>query len=574
MRTVSFFVAVVVIATLAVTPLTGLAGDAMHLEEINFYNSPQDIFRGSPSGWNKTDTQTYGISPSDWYLTWQDNPALTELQGDRAFIASMFYSGSYSDFSSNMYILSGDPIFNPGYRAAETGETYIGNSAGTDLGFLMTLSDSATFGALFHYRYDGMLGKGSASVERWRSAFTLYDLSYIESVRRSDSHGTGLTLLYDIDFSDALSLGFDLTYLFITENTNYDENMIEYEYTGGAGGALIGIDEDKIDRETVFNTHRLSPTIGISFTSTDAFTLNLAVTTDILFGGVEKNMDAAARADGLPFNPSDYRERLDGGNLFGYGFEAEADAEVALTNALSLAFLTSGSFHDTSWDINGDVTGWFEPDVYRSIYLEPGMMEYEYEERTWHLTTGLGINYALSKIVLHSLFSYTRWERDSAYYMEDIITPGLTTIPYSIFTQRTSEELDILALKVGATMDISSSISMDLCLGYSVGWGDYSLYEYIHSDAFTTEDGMFILLDETDTFHELSAAVSMIITPVERLSITLSAMGTFPLDGKSYPLTGSMINNNTLSSWQGDYFIDCDSSTWNYGGTISIEYRF
>jgi len=571
MRKKSFYLVLFVMMAFAVTPLTGFTGDAMHLEELNFYNSPKDIFRGSPSDWNRTDTQTYGISPSQWYLTWRDNPALVELQGDRAFIASMFYSGSYSDFSSNMYILSGQPTTNPGYRAADTGETYIGNSVGTDLGFLVALNNSATFGALFHYRYDGMLGEGSATVERWRSAFGWYDLNHIESVRRSDAHSTGLTLLYDVDFSDAFSLGFDLTYLFTTENMNYDENMIEYEYTAGA---LTGIDEEKIDRETIFNTHRLSPTIGVSFTSAVAFVLNLAVTADILFGGVEKNMDAVARANGLPFNPSDYVERLDGGSLFGYGFEAEADAEIFLTDALSLALLVNGSFHDTSWDIDGNVSGWFEPNAYRSMYLEPGMMEYEYEERTWHLTTGLGVNYALSNVVLHSLFTYTRWERDIAYYMEDIITPGLTFVPFSIFTQRTTEELDILALKVGATIDISSSISMDFGLGYSVGWGNYSLYEYIHSDAFTTQDGMFILLDETDTFHELSAAVSMIITPTENLSISLSAMGTFPLDGKSYPLTGSMINNNTGSSWQGDYFIDGDSSTWNYGGNLSIEYRF
>jgi hypothetical protein len=208
------------------------------------------------------------------------------------------------------------------------------------------------------------------------------------------------------------------------------------------------------------------------------------------------------------------------------------------------------------------------------LHLAPGTNDYEYEERTWHTTVGIGANYALSKVVLHSLLSYTRWERDTAYYMENLFTTPIAGVPHSIFTQRTAEELDILTLKLGTTMDVSPAISMDFGMGYSVGWGDYGYYEYIHSWDTSFQNGMFIILDETDTFHELSAAVSMVITPMENLNITLSTMGAFPLNGKSYPLDGSMINYNAGSGLQGDFFLDSEMSTWNYGGNLSIEYRF
>lgn len=560
----------VFVILLAVLPLTSLAGDAMHLEELNFYNSSKDIFRGSPSDWNKTDTRTYGVSPSEWYSTWQDNPALVELQGDFVFISSMFYSGSYSDFSADMYKVNALAV---GLRTSDISEEYIGNSTGTDLGFLMALSDSATLGGLLHYRYDGMLGEGDSLIYRLRPLLPDAIFSYVDSEHRSDAHSTGLTLLYDLNFSDTFSLGLDLTYLFTSESTNNTVNMKEITFDGS--GVIIRRESERTARETVFTTHRLSPTVGASFTPSNTFSLNLAVTTDIIFGEVEKNMDAADRTNGLPTNPLDYRERLDGGGLSGYGITAEADAEIFLTDALSLSLLLCGSYLETSWDIDGDVSGWFDPDNYKScLHLAPGTNEYEYEEHTWHTTFGVGMNYALSKVALHSLLTYTRWERDTAYYMENLFTTPISGVPHSIFTQRTGEELDILTLKLGTTLDVSSAISMDFGLGYSVGWGDYDYYEYIHSWDSSFQDGLFILLNETDTFHELSAAVSMIITPMENLNITLSAMGAFPLDGKSYPLDGSMINGNPASGLQGDFSLDSEISTWNYGGNLSIEYRF
>ena len=560
---------IAIVTALALAPLAGsaVAGESIHLEEPNSFNNPKDTFGTPPTEWNKTDTQTYGIPPSEWYSTWRDNPALVDLQSNYAFIATMFYMGSYNKFETDLYQDLTGPV---GVSYAESNDEYVGNSAGTDLGFLMKFNDISTFGAILHYRYDGILGYGDTTQIFDNGGGTYLTLT-TESVRRSDANSTGLTLLYDVDYSDAFSLGFDLTYMYTNENTNYDENSVDVV----SSGAVVD-EEIKIDRETIFNTHRISPTIGASFTPTDSFILNVSFTTDFLFGGVEKSsrMHDLNTAFGPP--PADYREHLDDGKLSGYGFSGEADTEIFLTDALSLTYLVNASYNDTSWDVDGAVGGYFLPLLYYGVIYGPGTMDYESEERTWNATAGAGMNYTLSGVVLHSLITYTRWERSTAFYQENVITAGAPPVPFSNFTQRTTEELDIMNLKLGATADISSILSMDFGIGYSVGWGRYNLYESTYSPASVTE--FITTAKDTDTFHDMTVGSSMIITPMDNFNITLSAMGKFPLNQKRYNLSGTTdgasIGALPISAWSGNTIRDYGSSTWNYGGTLSIGYEF
>ena len=555
-----------VIAVLVCTPLIGLAGDSIHLEEPNNFNNPKDTFGTPPSEWNKTDIQAYGIPPSEWYSTWRDNPALVDLQSNYVFIASMFYMGSFNEFETDLY----QPTTAVGGASyAETNEEFVGNSAGTDLGFLMKFNDFSTFGAILHYRYDGILGYGDITSVYIDGGGGIGIMSS-KSVRRSDANSTGLSLLYDIDYSDAFSLGFDLTYMYTNKNTNYDVNS---ESTTSSG---VVFDEDvRIDRETVFNINRISPTIGASFTPSDSFILNVSFTSDFLFGGVEKyaRMHDWNTTFGSP--PADYREHLDDGKLSGYGFSGEADTEIFLTDTLSLTYLANASYNDTSWDVDGVAGGYFLPIVYYGLVYGPGTADYESEERTWNATGGAGMNYDLSGVVLHSLITYTRWERSSVFYQENTFNVG-AAVPVSNFTQRTDEELDIMNLKLGATFDVSPVVSMDLGVGYSVGWGRYNLYESTYSPASTTE--FITTAKDTDTFHDMTVGSSMIITPMENFNITLSAMGKFPLNQKKYNLFGSTDGASAggapTGTWTGNTIRDYGSSTWNYGGTLSIGYEF
>jgi len=553
-------------AAFLLLPIIGLAGDSIHLEEPNNYNNPKDTFGTPPSEWNKADTQVYGIPPSQWYSTWQDNPALVDLQSNYVFIASMFYMGSYNEFETDLYQAFSGGV---GGSYAETSEEYAGNNAGTDLGFMMKFNDSSTFGAILHYRYDGILGYGDTSQNFYNGAGVSLTLN-TESVRRSDANSTGLTLLYDVDYSDAFSLGLSLAYMYTNDNTNYDEYSVGMNNTGAV------VDEDiRIARETIFNIHRLSPTIGTSFSPSDRFILNVSFTTDFLFGGVEKNAIMTDYNTTYAIS-STYREHLDDGKLSGYGFSGEADTEIFLTDALSLTYLANASYRDTSWEIDGATGGYFLPLVYYGLAYGPGSADYESEERTWHATAGAGMNYDLSGVALHSLITYTRWERSTAFYQENPITAVGPPVPTSNFTQRTDEELDIMNLKLGATFDISSLISMDLGIGYSVGWANYNLYEATYSPVSPTE--FITTAKDTDTFHDMTVGSSMIISPLENFNITLSAMGKFPLNQRKYNLSGTT-NGATLgafpiSSWGGSTIRDYGSSTWNYGGTLSIGYEF
>ncbi|MBN1881932.1 MAG: hypothetical protein JW885_07145 [Deltaproteobacteria bacterium] len=566
MRVKNYVLIIGVVAVLVCTPLIGLAGDSIHLEEPNSFNNPKDAFGTPPSEWNKTDTQTYGIPPSEWYSTWRDNPALVDLQSNYAFIASMFYMGSFNEFETDMYQAFTGGV---GGSYAETTEEYAGNSAGTDLGFLMKFNDISTFGAILHYRYDGILGYGDITTILSNGA-GVYIAMTSESVRRSDANSTGLTLLYDIDYSDAFSLGFDLTYMYTNENTNYDVNSVDIVSTGAV------VDEEmKIDRETIFNINRISPTIGTSFTPTDSFILNVSFTTDFLFGGVEKHSRLYDWNTAVAVPPINYREHLDDGNLSGYGFSGEADTEIFLTDALSLTYLANASYTDTSWEVDGAVDGYFLPFYYYGLLCGPGTMDYESEERTLNATAGAGMNYDLSGAILHSLITYTYWNRDTAFYQENTFNFA-AVVPVSNFTQRTEEELNIMNLKLGATFDVSPVLSMDFGVGYSVGWGRYNLYESIYSPGSTTE--IITAAKDTDTFHDMTVGSSMVFRPIDNLNITLSAMGKFPLNQKKYNLSGTTDGATAgglpISIWSGNTIRDYGSSTWNYGGTLSIGYEF
>lgn len=546
-----------------------LADESMHLIEPNLANTPKDTFGTPPSEWDNKGLDAFGTPPSEWYSTWESNPALLNLQENYYFVYSMFYKGSYTDFENEMTnTLAG------GYAShSESEENVVGNSTGSDIGFLMRFNDVSSFGALIHYRYDNMLGYGDFDMTHTGPSVA-GDTSMTISgttARRNDAHTEGLTLLYDMDVSDVFSFGAGLTYLYTYENMNYDVNA------STSSLVLLAATEDvKIDREYIFYKHTMSPSFGVSFTPTDRFTLNLSGSADFYLGTMEKNsrMYDSYYINLGTISDTTYGERLDDGDIDGYGYNAEADTEIFLTDELSLTYLGSASYRDVDWDIDGAASGFFAPYGYFGIYHGPGSITYENEEETWHVTGGAGLNYALARVTLNSLITYTHWENKTSYF-ENNNAQDITG-PYNAwFDERTKEELETISLKLGATANLSDDFTLDMGVGYGFGWGDYR-YDVGYNSPLSNGEITFGG-DDGDTFHDLSAGGSLTYSPFDRLSISLSGSGKFPLDKKSYNLSGTGAGGggaiNPLA-WSGPGSRGYDSSGFTYGGNFFIGYEF
>ena len=562
---------VVLVLLVCCAALPVLADESMHLIEPNLANTPKDTFGTPPSEWDNKGLDTFGTPPSEWYSTWKSNPALLNLQENYYFIASMFFKGSYTDFENEMTnALAG------GYNSwSESGEKVVGNSTGTDIGFLVRFNDISSFGGLVHYRYDNMLGYGDFDMSHTELGVGGPGSMVIsgETARRSDAHTEGLTLLYDMDVSDVFSMGMGLTYLYTYENMNYDVNGTTTTLV------LLAIPEDvKIDREYIFNTHTLSPSIGFSITPTDRFTLNLSGSVDFYLGTMEKKSrmyDSYYINNGTLPAGTTYSERLDDGDIEGYGYNAEADTEIFLTDELSLTYLASGSYTDRSWDIDGVTNGFFAPYGYFGIYHGPGSITYENDEKTWHATGGAGLNYALARVTLNSLITYTHWENKTSY-LENNNAVDWAVGPYNAwFEERTKEDLDIISLKLGATAHVTDDITFDLGVGYGFGWGDYR-YNVSSNSPLSLGELTFGGSDG-DTFHDLSAGGSLTYSPFDRLNISLSGSGKFPLDKKAYNLSGTSAGGGAAISplaWGGAGSRGYESTGFTYGGNFFIGYEF
>jgi len=543
------------------------AQEPTHHIEPNLANTPKDTFGTPPSEWDNKGMDAFGTPPSEWYSSWESNPALLNLQENYYFIASMFYKGSYTDFENDM----SNTLLGGYSSTSDTSEKAVGNSTGADIGFLMRFNDVSSFGGLIHYRYDSILGYGDFDMTHTEAGAGMVVSG--ETARRSDAHTEGLTLLYDMDVSDVFSMGMGFTYLYTYDNINYDVKGSTSRMTG-----LPATEDVRIDREYIFNTHTLSPKFGFSITPTDRFTLNLSGSVDFYLGTMEKisrMYDSYYINVGMLPAGTTYSERLDDGDIEGYGYNAEADTEIYLTDELSLTYLASGSYSDKSWDIDGAVTGFFAPYTYAGIYHGPGSIAYENKEKNWHATGGAGLNYALARVTLNSLITYTHWENKTSYY-ENNNAQDLTG-PYNAwFQERTREELDIISLKLGATARMTDTITFDVGVGYGFGWGDYR-YDVSYNSPLTTSELTFGGSDG-DTFHDLTAGGSLIYSPFDRLNISLSGSGRIPLDGKSYSLSGTSAGGAGTSinplAWGGAGSRGYDSHGYNYGGNFSIGYEF
>jgi len=112
-------------------------------------------------------------------------------------------------------------------------------------------------------------------------------------------------------------------------------------------------------------------------------------------------------------------------------------------------------------------------------------------------------------------------------------------------------------------------------VGYGFGWGDYQ-YDVSYNSPLTVGELTFGG-DDGDTFHDLTAGGSLTYSPFDRLNISFSSSARFPLDKKSYNLSGTSAGGagaiNPLA-WGGAGSRGYDSSGFNYGGNFSIGYEF
>ncbi|MEJ2068329.1 MAG: hypothetical protein P8Y09_10390, partial [Deltaproteobacteria bacterium] len=231
---------------------------------------------------NTTPKLLLKVNSSIWDRDFRANPALMEPKSEYEFYYDVYYLGSLTRVSTDIYnrifmnLTSGD-------IHGDFDEAYVSNDYGTDIGVIMKLNDISNLGAIFSYKYNTLKGDGSFKYE-WSYPAT-YTGDVESSLRsESDSSSYGLSLLYNVDLSNYVTLGAGLKYAYTYEKSGSD-------ITGRGVANRLGIEYPEnvsTDRELTFKYHLLAPTLGVSANPIDSLIINSSVTGNLYLGKTEK----------------------------------------------------------------------------------------------------------------------------------------------------------------------------------------------------------------------------------------------------------------------------------------------
>ncbi|MBN1571562.1 MAG: hypothetical protein JW984_00015 [Deltaproteobacteria bacterium] len=530
---------------------------------------------------NTTPKLLLKLNASIWNSDFQINPALLEPKSEYEFYYDIYYLGGLTRVSTDIY---NEIMLNAtqGDIRGAFDEAYVSNAIGTDVGFLVKLNDISNLGAIFSYKNNLLKGDGSFKYE-WSYPATFS--GDVESSFRSkaDSNTYGISLLYNVDLTDYLSLGAGFKYAYTLEKSVNDATG--YGVATGPGGEFP--ENVSTDREMTFKYHLFAPTLGVSVYPTDFLILNSSVTGNIYTGRVEKKASLFADhwSNVAPGNfPSNtYEENLNSGRIKGYEISANLKPEYKINDIVSILAVADYFQRDIEWKIDGMGVGYFAPFNYPEIFYGDGTVEYQGKQRQWEIESGAGVKLSLDGFDLRGNALYTHYNLYSAYYHENVVDDGLAMgSGFNSFTRRMEEEMDIMSLTFGVGKEFTPELTADLSIRYDLGWGEMSLYEANHSPYISGDPSTitYVRVSDTDSYQDLTLATSMTITPMSRLSLVFGGMVTMPLSSLNYNLKGYSTGGSDFGgsgfpySYDGDSARGYNSRGWNYGGSLRIRFEF
>jgi hypothetical protein len=552
-----------------------LAQDFMTVGESGFYNAPKALLRTDASLWDQD---------------FRDNPALLDPGADMELIMDAYYTGSSSDALGRFHLGSPLNIIYYGSMDAD----YLMHNVGADIGLIMKRNDRSSLGFIFSYSWEGLDGDGSFFyVGDATGAGGAYSYMNGSLDAGMDSNSFALSALYDIDFSETLSLGASLTYAYIN-------NKIEYDVSGfGVAPALGGPENLSIDREMTFDYHRITPVIGISLQPTDALVINSSVSTNIYLGSVEKVSDLfddiwSVAAPGT-FPTSVYTEKLDSNDVLvlDIAFNTDGEHEI-IPEKLSLPFFLNFTYGTAWWNVDGATSGYFAPATYYSSFQGPGTIQYGDKTEHWTVSVGGGVDYVIGGFDLTALVAYSHLNLKNSFEMDNYVVstitlpgyPGGTTVGgLTGFSQDIKETWDVLSFELGVSREFSEKLSAEFTTRYDIGWGNMDLdmwytspYDYAAGGG-VAGNSFDLDISDRGVTHYLTLATYIAYSPIENLSLSLEGMIGIPLDDIRYDLSGSITQPGAAvpsfrCNFGGPSTIDLTYRGYSYGGMFNIEYKF
>lgn len=538
---------------------------------------------------NTTPKLLLKVNASIWDRDFRSNPALLEPKSEYEFYYDIYYLGSLTRVTTDIYSRIFNSVIGSGVMTGTFDENYVSNDFGTDAGFAVKLNDISSFAAIFSYRSGIIKGDGDFW-QYWEGGLNTSEMSG-NSRNDIDSSSYGITLLYNADINDYISIGAGFKYAYLYDNTEYKMTASGDHLQIALPGFDVYPENVKIDEELTFRYHLLSPTFGVSAKPIDSLIINSSVTGNIYTGMVKKNSVLwddymTSRLPGAL--PSDtYVEDLDGGKIRGYEISANIEPEYKINDTISIPVLIEYSQGNLTWNVSGNGVGYFTPFSYPGIYHGAGTIEYEGKQRQWEIMSGAGVKLNVNDFDIRGSAFYTHNDYYTAYYSENIVDPialngnpigGLTS-----FTSRVNEERDIMSLTMGIGKELHPQLIADFGIKYDLGWGEMGYYEAYHSPYAHGDPNAIVYVNtgDTDSYQDLTLSTSLTYVPIKRLSLLFGSMVTLPLDPLNYNMTGTGTGGSgtTLGSAQPRFYEGGSSRGyntrgWNYGGTLKIKFEF
>jgi hypothetical protein len=559
-RKVSFLVFLAVLMGMLLPVSGAIAGEAMYLEEPNFYSVPKTIM--------------IGHGPQ-WAPDFRDNPALMGTDKDVRFLMDLYYTGSYTKVdldNSFTYRFGGIPLSGAGFGSGE--EEYVTNGAGADVGVVLKVTDRSELGVVMSYRYLNTDMEGD-QVYRW-SFFGITGgiTSSLEREIRSSDFSLGL--LYNIEFTPAFSLGMGL---------KYGRGVHESDFgLDGSGTSTFGPETIVMDRDLTLDYHRFAPVLGVSVKPNDALTIDASVEGGYIFGGVDKSdtLDSTFVVVPALFRP--HSEHLSSRDLSGWDIKAGLDVMYAVSDTLSLPFFIDFAYMDTAWEVDGTAAGVFFPNNLPEIVYAPGPVDYENDNTLWHITAGLGADFTMAGWDTEVTGAYTHWQNRNDYDQSNINTGVFLFLPgaTSVFEESVVEKRDIISLGLVMKKDLTPSFAAELGLRYDLGLGRIDLdRDFTSALVFIAPPTPTLSLEYkgTDVYQNLTLSTRMEFKPSDRLTLALGGAVTFPLDPLDYELEGDASGIGTgfppffQSGFDGPTDLGSKTTQWQYGGYLMLTYE-
>ena len=525
------------------------------------------------------------VDTSIWDSDFRENPALLDPKSEFEFFYDVYYLGSLTRVSTDIYSRLFSNALGSGVMTGSLDENFVSNDVGTDAGFAIKLNDISSLAAIFSYRYGIIKGDG----DYWQYWEGGINTNEMRGSSRSDDNNTtyGLSLLYNANINDYISVGAGFKYAFMYDNSQYEMTA---SGDHNQGGIVYPENVSTVD-ELTFKYHLFSPTLGVSTRPFDSLIINSAITGNIYTGSVEKSAALFDDYMNSRFGPGTlssnvYAENLDGGRIKGYEISVNIEPEYKINDMVSIPALIKYSQGDIQWDVDGNGAGYFAPLSYSGIYHGPGTVDYEGKQRQWEILSGAGVKLNINDFDIRGSIYYTHSDYYTAYYSENVVNPtvliGNQIGSLTSYTTRTSEETDIVSLTLGVGKVLHPKLAADFSMKYDLGWGEMSYYEAYHSPYAHGDPGtiVYVNTDGADSYQDLTLSSSFTYTPIDRLSLLFGGMVKLPLDPLDYDMTGTGTGGRETNGngqprfYEGSATRGSNSRTWNYGGTLKIQFEF